>query len=107
MPRARRRLYGARFPGARAAWQQGDESFAIEGGESRAAVYARVHAAVREMLAAVPQRTVVVVAHGGVMRQLLSTCFGPHDDLRHLSFANTATHIIRVDQPAWSYAGQL
>ncbi|HEX2688991.1 MAG TPA: histidine phosphatase family protein [Kofleriaceae bacterium] len=96
-----------RFPGAMAAWQHGDHAFAIEGGESRAAVHARVHAAVRAMLAEVPQPTIVIVAHGGVMRQLLATCFSPRDELRNLGFGNTATHIIHVDPPSWSYAGQL
>lgn len=97
-----------RFPGAMAAWVHGDHAFAIDGGESRATVHARVHAAVRATLAEMPQRYVVVVAHGGVMRQLLSSCFDARDELRSLNFGNTAAHVIHVDDPrAWSYAGQL
>lgn len=96
-----------RFPGAMEAWLRGDQAAAIAGGESRAAVHARVHAAVRATLAERSQRTIVVVAHGGVMRQLLSTCFADRDELRSLSFGNTATHLVRVDASAWSYAGPL
>lgn len=97
----------ARFPGAMAAWVDGDPTFAIDGGESRAQVRARVHAAVEGFLAEARQRHVVIVAHGGVMRQLLAACFAEPAHARGLGFGNTATHVIRVDARAWSYLGQL
>jgi broad specificity phosphatase PhoE len=90
-----------------AAWLEGDRGFAVEGGESRAQVHSRAHAAVRSFLAEAPQRHVVVVAHGGVMRQLLSACFGEDGEPRGLSFGNTVTHVIHVELSAWSYLGQL
>jgi broad specificity phosphatase PhoE len=96
-----------RFPGALTAWVQGDGGFAIDGGESRAVLHARVHDAVTGFLAAVPHRCVAVVAHGGVMRQLLSTCITERDRLRALDFGNTAAHVVHVEPPAWSYGGQL
>jgi broad specificity phosphatase PhoE len=96
-----------RFPGAMARWLGGDRSVAVEGGESRAAVHARVHGAVAAFLASVPQPSVVVVAHGGVLRQLLSACFEERDELRNLSFGNTAAHVVRVAPPAWTYGGTL
>jgi len=96
-----------RFPGAMAAWVHGDHAFAIDGGESRAAVYARAHAAVTAFLTEVPHRHVVVVGHGGVMRQLVSACFPERAEPWNLSFANTATHIVRVEPARWSYGGQL
>jgi len=102
-----RREIDDRFPGAMAAWLHGDAAFAIDGGESRAGVHARAHAAVRAFLAEVPQRHVVVVGHGGVMRQLLSACFGERGEHGNLGFANTATHVVRVESTAWSYAGAL
>lgn len=102
-----RREIDERFPGAMAAWLDGDRAFAVEGGESRAQVHARVHAAVEGFLAEAPQRHVVVVAHGGVMRQLLSACFADTGELRGLSFGNTAAHVIQVDLRVWSYHGQL
>lgn len=101
-----RREIDEKYPGAMAAWLHGDPQFAVDGGESRAEVHARVHGAVRSFLAGAPQRHVVIVAHGGVMRQLLAACFGD-GGLRGLGFGNTATHVIHIDPPAWSYLGQL
>ena len=89
------------------AWRNADRSYAIEGGESRGALHDRVHAAVTSFLASAPHAHVVVVAHGGVMRQLLKPCFVDREELRRLDFGNTATHVVRIDPPAWSYAGQL
>jgi len=96
-----------RFPREMAAWLGGDRTFAVEGGESRAAVHHRAHAALGAFLAEMPQPHVVVVAHGGVMRQLLLPCFPEQREPWSLNFENTATHLIRVDAPAWSYAGRL
>ncbi|HEY0483480.1 MAG TPA: histidine phosphatase family protein [Kofleriaceae bacterium] len=103
-----RREIDERFPGVMAAWLEGDRGFAVDGGESRAEVHARVHAAVRSFLAEATQRHVVIVAHGGVLRQLLTPCFEATGEPRGLSFGNTSTHVIHVDVPrAWSYLGQL
>lgn len=102
-----RREIDERYPGAMAAWLAGDRSYAVDGGESRAAVHARVHGAVRGFLAQAPQRHIVIVAHGGVIRQLLSTCFDDAGAARGLGFGNTATHVIHVDPRTWSYIGQL
>ena len=95
-----------RFPGALAEWARGERSRPIEGGESRAGVYARAYAAVRGFLAEAAQPCVVIVSHGGVMRQLLSECF-ERDEPFTLSMANTVAHQVRVEQSAWSYVGQL
>ena len=95
-----------RYPGALAEWARGDRSRPIEGGESRDGVQARALAAVLGFLAEVPQPCVVIVGHGGVMRQLLSTCFD-RDEPFTLSMANTVAHQVRVERSAWSYVGQL
>ncbi len=95
-----------RFPGVLAAWLHGDRTVAIDGGESRAAAHDRAHAAVQSVLAQVAQPHVVIVGHGGVLRQLVSACFGDRGVPRTLSFGNTAAHVVHVDQ-AWSYAGEL
>jgi broad specificity phosphatase PhoE len=97
----------ARYPGAMTAWLHGDRSAAVDGGESRAAVHARAHEVVRAFLSEVPHRHVVVVGHGGTMRQLLSSCFPDRGEPRNLSFANTAMHVVHVDPPRWSYGGQV
>ncbi|HEX4417017.1 MAG TPA: histidine phosphatase family protein [Kofleriaceae bacterium] len=96
-----------RFPGAMAAWLRGDPGFAVEGGESRAAVHARTHGAVRSFLAESGHSHVVVVAHGGVLRQLLLACFTERAELGGLGFGNTAAHVIAVDDARWTYRGAL
>jgi glucosyl-3-phosphoglycerate phosphatase len=96
-----------RFPGVLAAWVHGDRSRAIDGGESRAAVHARAHAAVKEFLTAVSHPSVVIVGHGGVMRQLLGACFEGRDEPWTLSMANTVAHMVRVEQSSWTYLAQL
>lgn len=102
-----RREIDERYPGVMAAWLTGDRTFAVDGGESRDAVHTRVHAAVRGFLDQAPQRHVVIVAHGGVLRQLLAACFDADGEPRGLGYGNTATHVIHVDPRAWSYVGQL
>ena len=102
-----RREIDERFPGEMARWLAGDRTFAVQGGESRAAVHARAHAAITAFLATVPQRHVVVVGHGGVMRQLLAACFQDGSDVRSLGFGNTAAHLVNVRPDAWSYGGQI
>ena len=96
-----------RFPGAWAAWLSGDRSTAVQGGESRAAVHQRAHTAIQALLAEVPHRYLVVVGHGGVMRQLLTSCFAQRSEPRKLSFTNTSMHAIRVEPAPWSYGGQI
>jgi probable phosphoglycerate mutase len=97
----------ARFPGAMAEWLRGEPHFAIEGGESRAAVHARTHAVVRAFLTEVAQPHVIVVAHGGVLRQLLLACFAERGELTGLSFGNTAVHVVHVEPARWTYRGAL
>lgn len=95
-----------RYPGVIGGWFQGDRTVALEGGESRAAVHQRSHAAVAAFLAEVPHPNVIVVAHGGVMRQLLSVCFAP-DQPFTLAFGNTVVHVAHVESAAWTYSGLL
>jgi broad specificity phosphatase PhoE len=102
-----RREVDERFPDVLAAWLHGDRSRAIEGGESRAAVHARAHAAVSGFLREVSQPCVVIVGHGGVMRQLLAACFEGRDEPWTLSMANTVAHLVRVERSSWSYVAQL
>jgi broad specificity phosphatase PhoE len=102
-----RREIDERFPGTMSRWLAGDRAFALEGGESRAQVHARAHGAITAFLAEVPHRHVVVVAHGGVMRQLLAACLPAGSDLRGLGFGNTAAHLVEVGPDAWSYGGQI
>lgn len=65
----------ARFPEAVARWRSGDADFAIPGGESRAQLAARGRAAL-ERLATRPARSMIVVAHGGILTAALGSLVG-------------------------------
>ncbi|MFM7521613.1 MAG: histidine phosphatase family protein [Planctomycetota bacterium] len=69
-----------RFPAELAAWQAGDPDYVIPGGESRGALAARGRAAL-ESLALRPARTIVVVAHGGLLTAALGSLVGNADAL--------------------------
>ncbi|MGI4859309.1 MAG: histidine phosphatase family protein [Janthinobacterium lividum] len=56
-----------RWPQAHARWKTHDPDFAPEGGESLRALYARVVGALGAIASRHPGRTVVCVAHGGVL----------------------------------------
>jgi broad specificity phosphatase PhoE len=98
-----------RYPGKMAMWRSSHRHFAIDGGESRAAVHERVHAAVTFALERLAHENLVVIAHGGVIRQLLYTCFGDErvQAEQGLSYANAATHVVRVDGATWNYDCEL
>ncbi|MFZ4733389.1 MAG: histidine phosphatase family protein [Pirellulales bacterium] len=64
-----------RFPGETARWRSGDPDYAIPGGESRAALAARGHAALED-LARRPASTILVVAHGGLLTAALGSLLG-------------------------------
>lgn len=65
----------ARFPDEVARWRSGDADYAIPGGESRAQLAARGRAAL-EALAARPVRTMIIVAHGGILTAALGSLVG-------------------------------
>lgn len=65
----------ARFPAEVARWRSGDADYAIPGGESRAQLAARGRA-VLEALAARPVRSMIVVAHGGLLTAALGSLVG-------------------------------
>lgn len=64
-----------RFPAEVARWRSGDADYAIPGGESRSALAARGRAAL-EALAARPVRSMIVVAHGGILTAALGSLVG-------------------------------
>lgn len=63
------------FPREVARWRSGDETYAIPGGESRADLAGRGHAAL-ESLSMRPARHMIVVAHGGVLTAALGSLLG-------------------------------
>ena len=88
-------------PDAWAGWLRFEEDFAMPEGESTRAFHARVMAAVRQLVAAHPGQTVVVVTHGGVLDMIYRTArslglSGP----RQSEIPNAGLNRIRVREGA-------
>jgi len=96
-------------------WEDDEPGFCIAGGEPKDDVRTRAVEALERWLTQVPHSTLVVVTHGGVMRQLMNHVRlhqreleqqgGPFDVGSQVSYANGAMHVLHVDQGVWSYAG--
>jgi broad specificity phosphatase PhoE len=69
-----------RYPELARAWQQSPQSVQFPNGESLAEVRSRAEADMREMVAAHPNQTVVVVTHVVVCRLLLCSLLGLDND---------------------------
>ena len=99
-----------RFAPELARWEQDEPGFAIAGGEPKDQVRRRAVAALERWLAEVAHPTLVVVTHGGVLRQLMNHVReqqqgGPFDVASQVSYANGAMHVLHVDRGVWGYAG--
>jgi broad specificity phosphatase PhoE len=99
----------ARYPEMMAAWVNGDDTIAIEGGETRAQARARGLASIFDLTqrATDAQDHVVVVTHGGLMRQVIRACFEDGAEPWRISYHNTATHLIRIEGTKLRYLKQL
>jgi probable phosphoglycerate mutase len=71
-----RREVEARFPEEYSAWEEDPFTFAPEGGESGVSVLARALPVLREIVAAHPNQTVLVVSHKATIRLLLASVLG-------------------------------
>jgi broad specificity phosphatase PhoE len=73
-----------RFPEEVARWRAADPTHTFDGGESYAAMGARVVAALEEIAAQHPDDRVLVVLHGGPIRALLAHAAGiTYEEQRH------------------------
>ena len=93
------------YPDAWAHWVQFDEDFSFDGGESTRQFHARVVDAIRRLVAAHPQQTLLVVTHGGVLDMIYRsaralplsgprTCSIPNGGLNHLRVSGDVIDII-------------
>jgi broad specificity phosphatase PhoE len=74
----------SRFPDDVERWLAGDPTHAFDGGESYAAMGARVLGAINDIAARHPDDQVVVVLHGGPIRSLLAHAAGiTYEEQRH------------------------
>lgn len=88
-------------------WFHKEREYAPEGGETRVEVHDRVHRSVDEWLARLPHRHMVVVTHGGVLRQLVHRCFLQSPMPKNLPWGNAIPHAMRVTANGWHYEGSL
>ncbi|MCC6810274.1 MAG: histidine phosphatase family protein [Deltaproteobacteria bacterium] len=84
-----------------------DPHYAVEGGEARATVRDRAVSAIRRWLDKLPHPNIVVVTHGGVLRQLMQLALGDGEMPTHVRFNNLAVHLVSVEPAEWTYAGSL
>lgn len=87
-------------------WMAGDVDYTHEGGESYAQIRERVVPVVQRVAAAWAGRTVVIVAHGVVIRVVLGTLLegrGPADFERY-RIDNAAVNDLRWDGLTWTAA---
>lgn len=90
-------------------WQRfmSDPDYAVKGGEARSAVRERALRAVRRWLEKLPQPNIVIVTHGGVLRQLLTFTLGEGEMPTQIRFTNLVVHLVSVEPAEWTYAGSL
>lgn len=101
----------AKYPAELARWNRDDdEHYAPPGAESRHQVRQRVDTAMTVWLQRLTQPTVVVVTHGGVLRQFLRkvsehSAGDVYDMPTQINYGNLAVHLIEIRQGMWGYAG--
>ena len=88
----------AQHPQAWAQWTRFDADYAFAGGESTRQFHARIMAAVRALVLAHAQRTLVVVTHGGVLDMIYRTALAlPLSGPRQSDIPNAALNRVRIE----------
>jgi probable phosphoglycerate mutase len=88
----------ARHPEAWAQWIRFQADYAFEGGESTRQFHARVMAAVRGLVLAHPQQTLMVVTHGGVLDMIYRTARAlPLSGPRRSEIPNAGLNRVRIE----------
>ena len=93
------RCFPAEFPTLSLCWNMEPWAFSPETGESMAAVYARVSAALMRIAQSHPDQTVAVVSHGCAIRNMLCFAHGwPIERLNDIDWCdNTGVALIEFD----------
>jgi broad specificity phosphatase PhoE len=84
-----------------------DRTFVVPGSEARTAARARALDAVTHWLDRSMHEHLVVMTHGGILRQLLLHTFDDGEMPTHVSFSNLCVHTVHVEEGRWVYAGAL
>jgi probable phosphoglycerate mutase len=93
----------AAYDEAKARWMAGDLDFTHEGGESYADIRRRAVPEIEAMVARHPGRTIIVVAHGVVIRVLLTTLlegYGPQH-FQAIGIPNIGLNDLRHEGSRW------
>ena len=96
----------AAYEEAKLRWRAGELAYTHQGGESYLDIRDRVVPAFRELVGRHPGEAIVVVAHGVVIRVLLTSLldgYGPHDFDR-IGIANCGVNDLRWDGARWRAA---
>ncbi len=91
------------YANAKTRWMSGDLDYTHEGGESYSQIKARVIPIIRDRVERVPGKTIVVVAHGVVIRVILTTILEGKGaaDFDKYPIDNVAINDLRWDGTRW------
>lgn len=89
----------AAYPDQMKAFRHNPAQFAPPGGETAYQVYVRTHAAVHELIANNPDKTIVAVSHGFALLTYLGTLTRPFEELKPVIFGNAAVACVQYDTP--------
>lgn len=84
-----------------------DPGYIVEGSEARLEARERAVAAVTRWLDKLPHPHLIVMTHGGILRQLMLRSMGDGEMPTHVSFRNLSVNVLSVEGDGWIYAGQL
>jgi 2,3-bisphosphoglycerate-dependent phosphoglycerate mutase len=89
---------------AKQRWMAGDVEFTHEGGESFADIQRRVVPVLHRLAGGAAGETIVVVAHGVVIRVMLTSILEGHTaaDFERFPIDNTALNDLRFDRGRWT-----
>jgi broad specificity phosphatase PhoE len=102
------RAVGVRaYHDAKQRWESGELNWTHEGGESYADIRARVLPVWQELAARASGQTMVIVAHGVVIRVLITTLVEglSHADFSRIGIDHVAVNDLRWDGSRWRGAG--
>lgn len=101
----------ARYPDVARSWDETLDLCAFPGGETMPQVYERVNAALDELIAGNPGKTIVVATHGGVLRNIYTWVkFGDLGSIRKSAvFGNTSVSLLEAEdgQLSWRYVNNM
>lgn len=96
---------GEKYPDVAKNWDQSPDLCEFPGGETMKEAYARVNAALDEIIEKNPGKTVFLATHGGVIRNLYArVCSGTPEGVRQSAvFGNTGVSVLEAEDGKLSF----